>query len=64
LLFEKFRDRSAWRSWTHRLHEALHIFLSTGPARRSAGTTGVPVPGYEVEIRDESEALPTLVICT
>ena len=32
--------------------EALHIFLSNGPDDIRPGTTGKPVPGYKVELRD------------
>ncbi len=32
--------------------EALHIFLSNRPGAIHPGTTGVPVPGYDVEVRD------------
>ena len=32
--------------------EALHIFLSNRPGEIRPGTTGVPVPGYDVEVRD------------
>jgi benzoate-CoA ligase family protein len=31
--------------------EALHIYLSNRPGEVVAGTSGVPVPGYDVEIR-------------
>jgi benzoate-CoA ligase family protein len=34
--------------------EAMHIFLSNRPGDIKPGTTGQPVPGYEVEVRDES----------
>jgi benzoate-CoA ligase family protein len=34
--------------------EALHIFLSNRPGDIHPGTTGLPVPGYDVEIRDAS----------
>jgi benzoate-CoA ligase len=34
--------------------EMLHIFLSNRPGRVEYGTTGRPVPGYEVELRDEN----------
>jgi benzoate-CoA ligase family protein len=34
--------------------EALHIFLSNRPDDIHPGTTGLPVPGYDVEIRDAS----------
>ena len=32
--------------------EALHIYLSNRPGEVVPGTSGVPVPGYDVEIRD------------
>lgn len=34
--------------------EMLHIFLSNQPGHIHYGTTGKPVPGYEVDLRDES----------
>jgi benzoate-CoA ligase len=34
--------------------EMLHIFISNRPGDVRYGTTGKPVPGYEVEIRDDS----------
>ena len=34
--------------------EMLHIFLSNRPGEVEYGTTGRPVPGYEIELRDES----------
>ncbi|MFP4900586.1 benzoate-CoA ligase family protein [Paraburkholderia sp. BR14261] len=37
--------------------EMLHIFLSNRPGAVEYGTTGRPVPGYEIELRDESGAL-------
>jgi benzoate-CoA ligase len=33
--------------------EMLHVFLSNRPGDVRYGTTGKPVPGYEVELRDE-----------
>lgn len=33
--------------------EALHVFLSNAPGDITPGTTGRPVPGYDVELRDE-----------
>ncbi len=36
--------------------EMLHIFLSNQPGGIRYGTTGKPVPGYEVELRDEAGA--------
>jgi benzoate-CoA ligase family protein len=37
--------------------EALHIFLSNRPGDVRPGTTGLPVPGYEVELRAEDGSL-------
>ncbi|BDB28034.1 acetyl-CoA synthetase [Cupriavidus sp. TA19] len=34
--------------------EMLHIFLSNRPGQVRYGTTGWPVPGYTIELRDES----------
>ncbi len=34
--------------------EMLHIFLSNLPGKVRYGTTGWPVPGYEIELRSES----------
>jgi benzoate-CoA ligase len=34
--------------------EMLHIFLSNRPGDLRYGTTGKPVPGYDVELRDDS----------
>jgi benzoate-CoA ligase len=34
--------------------EMLHIFLSNRPGEVRYGTTGKPVPGYELELRDDS----------
>jgi benzoate-CoA ligase family protein len=33
--------------------EMLHIFLSNRPGEIAYGTTGKPVPGYELELRDD-----------
>ena len=39
--------------------EMLHIFLSNQPGRVRYGSTGWPVPGYEVELRgDDGVSLP------
>ena len=38
--------------------EALHIFLSNRPGDIRPGTTGKPVPGYDVEVRDALTAPP------
>ncbi len=55
------------RRWTERFGadildglgstEALHIFLSNAPGDIGPGTSGRPVPGYQVEVRDE-DGLP------
>lgn len=37
--------------------EALHVFLSNSPDDIRPGTTGKPVPGYDVELRDETGAV-------
>ncbi|GGH65318.1 acetyl-CoA synthetase [Comamonas phosphati] len=37
--------------------EMLHIFLSNRPGDIRYGTTGRPVPGYEVQLRDEDGGL-------
>jgi benzoate-CoA ligase family protein len=37
--------------------EALHIFLSNRPGQVIAGSSGVPVPGYEVQLRDDDGAV-------
>jgi benzoate-CoA ligase family protein len=36
--------------------EALHIFLSNRAGAVRPGTSGVPVPGYDIELRDETGA--------
>ena len=36
--------------------EMLHIFLSNRPGKVRYGTTGWPVPGYDIELRGESGA--------
>jgi benzoate-CoA ligase len=36
--------------------EMLHIFLSNAPGRVRYGSTGWPVPGYRLELRDEDGA--------
>ena len=37
--------------------EMLHIFLSNRPGYVRYGTTGTPVPGYDIELRDEHGAI-------
>jgi benzoate-CoA ligase len=39
--------------------EMLHIFLSNRPGQVRYGTTGWPVPGYEVQLRDEDGSVIT-----
>jgi benzoate-CoA ligase len=39
--------------------EMLHIFISNRPGRVHPGSSGYPVPGYELEIRDENGAVIT-----
>lgn len=39
--------------------EMLHIFISNRPGEVHPGSSGYPVPGYQVEIRDESGAAIT-----
>ena len=34
--------------------EMLHVFLSNRPGDVRYGTTGKPVPGYEIELRNEN----------
>lgn len=34
--------------------EALHIFLSNRPNQARPGSSGVPVPGYQVQLRDDA----------
>jgi benzoate-CoA ligase family protein len=36
--------------------EALHIFLSNAPGAIRPGTSGRPVPGYDISLRDETGA--------
>ncbi|GHF73983.1 benzoate-CoA ligase [Amycolatopsis bartoniae] len=53
VLFERFRSRFGVEILDGiGSTEALHIFLSNRPGTVVPGTTGVAVPGYEVEIRD------------
>ena len=39
--------------------EALHIFLSNHPDARRDGTSGRPVDGYEIELRDDADMVVT-----
>lgn len=53
VIYERFRDRFGVEILDGiGSTEALHIFLSNRPGEVVPGTTGVAVPGYDVEIRD------------
>ena len=39
--------------------EALHIFISNTLEHQEPGSTGHPVPGYEIELRNEADAVIT-----
>jgi benzoate-CoA ligase family protein len=57
-LFERFRARFGLEILDGiGSTEALHIFLSNQPGAVRPGTTGVAVPGYSVQIRDEAGAV-------
>ncbi|MBU3067070.1 benzoate-CoA ligase family protein [Nocardia sp. NEAU-G5] len=55
VLFERFRDRFGVEVLDGiGSTEALHIFLSNRPGRVRQGSSGVPVPGYEVQLRNDA----------
>ncbi|MEV4057307.1 benzoate-CoA ligase family protein [Amycolatopsis sp. NPDC049688] len=57
-LFERFRARFGLEILDGiGSTEALHIFLSNQPGTVRPGTTGVAVPGYSLQIRDEAGAV-------
>ena len=57
VLFQRFRERFGVEILDGiGSTEALHIFLSNRPGQVRPGTTGIPVPGYDVRIRDEHGA--------
>jgi benzoate-CoA ligase len=57
-IFERMRDRFAIEVLDGiGSTELLHIFLSNMPGRVHPGSSGVPVPGYEIELRDPAGAL-------
>ncbi|MDQ7806336.1 benzoate-CoA ligase family protein [Amycolatopsis sp. A133] len=57
-LFERFRARFGLEILDGiGSTEALHIFLSNQPGLVRPGSTGVPVPGYSVQLRDEAGAV-------
>ncbi|GBG40026.1 benzoate--CoA ligase [Mycobacterium montefiorense] len=58
VLFNRFRDRFGVEVLDGvGSTEALHIFLSNRPGEARAGSAGVPVPGYQVQLRDEAGAV-------
>jgi len=55
--FERFRDRYGVTVLDGiGSTEMLHIYLSNTPEQHRGGTSGVPVPGYEVRVVDEHGA--------
>jgi benzoate-CoA ligase len=55
MLFAQFRDRFGVEVLDGLgSTEALHIFLSNRPRQVRPGSLGTPVPGYEVQLRDDS----------
>lgn len=55
-LFTRMRDRFGFEILDGiGSTEALHIFLSNYPGAVRPGTSGTPVPGYRVQLRDESD---------
>ncbi len=58
VLFNRFRDRFGVEVLDGvGSTEALHIFLSNRPGEARPGSSGVPVPGYEVQLRDDAGAV-------
>jgi benzoate-CoA ligase family protein len=58
VIFQRFRDRFGVEVLDGiGSTEALHIFLSNRPGAVHPGSSGTPVPGYSVELRDESGAV-------
>jgi benzoate-CoA ligase len=59
-LFERFRERFGVEILDGiGSTEALHIFLSNAPGKVRPGSTGVAVPGYQLQIRDDAGELVT-----
>jgi benzoate-CoA ligase family protein len=57
VLFHRFRERFGVEVLDGLgSTEALHIFLSNRPGRARPGSSGTPVDGYRVELRDEHGA--------
>jgi benzoate-CoA ligase len=58
VIFQRFRDRYGVEVLDGiGSTEALHIFLSNRAGAVHPGSSGVPVPGYDVELREESGAV-------
>ncbi len=56
-IFRRFRDRFGVEILDGiGATEALHIFVSNRPGEVRPGTTGVPVPGYDVRVVDDAGA--------
>jgi len=54
ILFSRMRDRFGFEVLDGiGSTEALHIFLSNAPGAVRPGSSGTPVPGYAVQLRDE-----------
>jgi benzoate-CoA ligase family protein len=54
VLFSRFRERFGVEVLDGLgSTEALHIFLSNRPGEARPGSSGVPVPGYDVQLRDD-----------
>ena len=58
-LFRRFRDRFGVEILDGiGSTEALHIFLSNRAGAVEPGTSGTPVPGYDIALRDETTGAP------
>ncbi len=58
-LFTRMRDRFGFEILDGiGSTEALHIFLSNYPGEVRPGSSGTPVPGYRVQLREESDGSP------
>ncbi|MDQ4039920.1 MAG: benzoate-CoA ligase family protein [Actinomycetota bacterium] len=58
-LFRRFRDRFGVEILDGiGSTEALHIFLSNRAGAVVPGTSGTPVPGYDIALRDEATGVP------
>lgn len=60
-LFRRFRDRFGVEILDGiGSTEALHIFLSNRAGAVVPGTSGTPVPGYDIALRDEASGAPVV----